>query len=80
MLEVVEHEQQATMAQVAGDKAGRIVADFTQAKPPRYRRQDESRVGNRGERDKDDAVSEGATHRLADGKREPGLADPSGAS
>ena len=77
LLEVVEHEQQPPAAQVVGDEVGRGQgADLAQPKRPRDRRQDQIRVGDRGQRDEDDAIGEGRCRVLGDAQREAGLAHP----
>jgi hypothetical protein len=71
VLEVVEYEQEARAVEVAGE----VLLALPQPERPGDRRLDESRVGNRRERDGDDPVGEGVGARVRDGESQARLAD-----
>ncbi len=58
MLEVVEHEQELAVTEVARQRRDRLVLSLAEAQAPGHGRHDECRVGDGGEHDGDDAVGE----------------------
>ncbi len=80
LLEAVEHEQRAAVAEGGLEGLeGRVVAGFADAERLGEGGGDEFGVGDRREGDEADAVGEAAGDRLGDLQGEAGLADAAGA-
>jgi hypothetical protein len=77
LLEVVQHQQQAFLAQGVGEHLGRGARGILpQAEGSRDRREDQVGGGDGGERDEDHAFWERRRQLLGDAQGQPRLADP----
>ena len=80
LLEVVQHQQQALVAE-EGLRAGRPAGSAPMSRRPRAWAivvADQAGVGDRGEADEGDAIGEVAGRRARRRDRDAGLADPAG--